>query len=137
MKTDERILQTKNRVASQGFGIWYILLLAALLYRQFYLRQSPQEYWDFALIFFIGTFYVAIAGFAKGAVHEGSLTRFWRWTVPVIVLTIVALNYFQGKLVTIADLFETLISALVGITFVGLIFYLLYRRWEKKIESEE
>ena len=135
MKTDERIRQTKNRIASQGFGIWYLLLLAALLYRQFYLRQAPQEYWDLALIFFVGTFYVAIAGYAKGAVYEKSLARYWKLTVPVIVLTIITLNYFQGKLTTIADLLETLISSLIGVAFIGLIFYFLYRRWEKNIET--
>lgn len=137
MKTDERIRQTKNHVASQGFGIWYLLLLAALLYRQFYLGQAPKEYWDIALIFFIGTFYVAITGFAKGAVYENSLATYWKWTVPVIVLTIVALNYFQGKLENTADLLETIISSLIGVAFIGLVFYFLYRRWEKNIEPEE
>jgi uncharacterized membrane protein YccC len=137
MINDERIRETKNRIASRGFGIWYLLLLAALLYRQFYLGQSPQEYWDFALIFFIGTLYVGIAGFAKGAVYENSFARYWKWTVPVIVLTILALNFFQGKISTITDLLATLISALIGVAFIGLVFYILYRRWEKKIELEE
>lgn len=49
MIRDERINQVKNRVAARGFGIWYILLLIALLYRQFYLRQPLNEYWDIAL----------------------------------------------------------------------------------------
>ena len=134
---DERIRETKNRIAARGFGIWYVLLLAVLLYRQFYLGQDPREYWDFALIFFTGTLYVAVASHAKGAIHERSLSRFWRWTVPVITLTIIALNYFQGKLVSIAGFLETLISALIGVSCVGLVFYFLYRRWEKKIGLEE
>jgi hypothetical protein len=110
--------------------------LATLLYRQFYLRQDPKEYWDIALIFFIGTFYVAIAGFAKGAVYESSIVRYWKWTVPVILISITSLNYFQGRLHTIADLLEALISALIGLTSIGLVFYLLYRRWENSISLE-
>ena len=137
MIRDERIREAKNRIASRAFGIWYVLLLAALLYRQFYLGQAPKEYWEFALIFFIGTFYVAIAGFAKGAVYEKSLAHYWKWTVPVIILTIVALNYFQGKLNTLADLLETLLATLIGAAAIGLVFYMLYRRWEKKIGLEE
>jgi hypothetical protein len=137
MVRDERIRETKSRIASRGFGIWYLLLLAALLYRQFYLGQAPREYWDIAVIFFVGTMYVAIAGYAQGAVYESSLARFWKWTVPVILITILALNYFQGKLDTVAALLETAISAMIGAAFVGLVFYLLYRRWEKKIGLEE
>jgi uncharacterized membrane protein YccC len=137
MIRDERIRETMNRIASRAFGIWYLLLLAALLYRQFYLGQAPKEYWDLALIFFVGTLYVAIAGFAKGAVYENSLAQYWKWTVPVILITIIALNYFQGKVDTFADLLETLVSALIGAAFIGFIFYFLYRRWEKKIGLEE
>lgn len=137
MIRDERISQTKSRIASRAFGIWYILLLAALLYRQFYLRQAPKEYWDIALIFFIGTFYVSIAGFAQGAVYEHSLTRYWKWSAPVILITIIALNYFQGKINSIANFLEILISALIGLAFIGLVFYLLYRRWEKSIDLED
>jgi hypothetical protein len=137
MVRDERIRETKNRIASRGFGIWYLLLLATLLYRQFYLGQAPREYWDIAVIFFIGTLYVAIAGYAKGAVYENTIARYWKWTVPVILITILALNYFQGKLDTIAALLETAISALIGVAFVGLVFYFLYRRWEKSIGLEE
>jgi hypothetical protein len=137
MIRDERIRKTKHQIASRAFGIWYLLLLAALLYRQFYLGQAPKEYWDIALIFFIGSLYVSIAGFAKGAVYETSFARQLKWTVPAILFSIVAVNYFQGKLDTVADLLEILISALIGLASIGLVFYFLYRRWEKKIDLEE
>lgn len=137
MVRDERIREAKNRIASRAFGIWYLLLLATLLYRQFYLGQDPKEYWDIALTFFVGTLYVSIAGFAKGAVYENSLARYWKWTVPVISITIIAINYFQGRLDTIAELLETLVSALIGLAFIGLVFYFLYRRWEKKIGLDD
>ena len=87
MIRDERISRVKNRIAARGFGIWYVLLLITLLYRQFYLGQPLNEYWDIALIFFIGTFYVAIAGFAQGAAHETATVRLGKRIVPVIVTT--------------------------------------------------
>ncbi len=136
MIKDERISETKSQIASRAFGIWYLLLLVALLYRQFYLKQAPKEYWDIALIFFIGCFYVVGAGFSKGAVYENSLARYWKLTVPVIIVTILGLNYFQGRLNTIADILVTLISALIGLAFVGVVFYFLYQRWEKKIDLD-
>jgi hypothetical protein len=136
MIQDERISETKSRIATRAFGIWYFLLLAALLYRQFYLKQALEEYWDIALIFFLGCFYVVITAFAKGAVYESSIARYWKWTAPVIIITILGLNYFQGNLNTIAELLVTLISALIGLAFVGIVFYFLYKRWEKKIDLD-
>lgn len=93
MIRDERIGKAKNQIAASGYGIWYILLLISLLYRQFILDQPVTEYWDIALIFFIGTFYVAVASFAKGAVYESTITRFGKRAIPIIVITIVLVNY--------------------------------------------
>jgi hypothetical protein len=133
MKTDERIRQTKNRVASQGFGIWYLLLLAALLYRQFYLKQPIQQYWDLAAIFFVGAGYVSISIFAKGALPESYIPRAFKWTPPVIIITIVAVNYLLGNIRTIPQLIVTIIFAAVGVSLVMIIFYYLYERWERNI----
>jgi hypothetical protein len=137
MIRDERISRVKNRVAARGFGIWYILLLFALLYRQFYLGQPLNEYWDIALIFFIGTFYVAIASYAQGAVHEDSVFRVFKWTIPVILITIVAVMYFQGRINSVFDLLAALLSAFISLSLLGLVLYLLYRRWEKQIELDD
>jgi hypothetical protein len=137
MMNDERIRQTRSRIASRAFGIWYMLLLAALLVRQFYLGQEPWEYWDMALIFFLGSFYVSIAGFARGAVQENYLTRYWKWSVPAILLTILGLKFFQGKINTLTDVLVTLLAASLGVAVVGTVFFLLYRRWESKIDLEQ
>jgi pilus assembly protein TadC len=137
MIQDERIGTAKNHIASHGFGIWYVLLLAALLCRQFYRGQPLSEYWDIALIFFIGTFYVAIAGFAQGAVQETTITRLGKRIVPVILITIVAVAYFQGRVNSVADLVGTVLSALVGLSLMGLLFYYLYRRWERQNELDD
>lgn len=129
---DERINGVRGRIAAGGFGIWYILLLMALLYRQFYLGQPVSEYWDMALIFFIGTLYVVIAGFARGAVYENAVIRFGKWSVPIIVITIVAVSYYQGQIHSVVDVVVFVVSALVGLSVFGLVSYYLYRRWEKQ-----
>jgi hypothetical protein len=132
MLRDERIGQARRRIMAGGFGIWYILLLGMLYYRQFYLGQPWNEYWDIALTFFIGTLYVTMASFAQGAVHETSMIRQVKWMIPMIVITIVVVMYFQGGISTVVDLLTVVTSALLGLSMVGLPAYYLYRRWEKK-----
>jgi hypothetical protein len=136
MKSDERILSDKRRIASRAFGIWYILMLCSLLYRQFYLRQSVEQYWDIAVTFFIGALYVSIAIHAKGALTENSITRYFKRSAPIILVTIVAVSYFLGNIASIADLIVTMISAAIGIAGVAILFYYLYRRWEQSINAD-
>jgi hypothetical protein len=132
MIKDERIIGVNNRIAARGFGIWYVLSLVALLYRQFYLGQPAKEYWDMALIFFVGTSYVTIASFAQGAVHETAIRRYGKRTVPAILLTIVAVMYFRGQINSPVDLVVAAISALASLSLLGLLFHYLYRRWERQ-----
>lgn len=134
MIKDERISRTKRQIAANGFGIWYFLLLVSLLYRQFYLHQSPQEYWDIALIFFGGTLYVTLASYAKGAVQETAIYQYGKWSVPVILITILLINYFQGNINSILDFITILLSALAGLLLLAFIFYFLYRKWEQQNE---
>jgi len=132
MLRDERISQARRRIAAGGFGIWYILLLGMLYYRQFYLGQPWNEYWDIALTFFIGTLYVTVASFAQGAVYETSMIRQVKWMIPMIVIAIVVGMYFQGGINTIVELLTVVTSALLSLSLLGLLAYYLYRRWEKK-----
>ncbi len=132
--SDERIRLSKRHIASRGFGIWYILLIASLLYRQFYLRQSIDQYWDIAITFFIGALYVSISSFAKGAVHENRITRSFKWSALSILLVIVAVSYFLGNITSIADLVITILSASLGIALITILFYFLYKRWEQSID---
>jgi hypothetical protein len=133
--SDERIRLSKRHIASQGFGIWYLLLLASLLYRQFILKQSIDQYWDIAVVFFIGALYVSLSIFAWGAVDENRITRSFKWSVVSILLTILAVSYFLGNITSIVNLVVTIVSALIGIALVTILFYFLYRRWEKGIEN--
>ena len=136
MKGDERILSDKRRITSQAFGIWYILMLSSLLYRQFYLRQSVEQYWDIAVSFFVGALYVSISIHAKGAIVENAITRYLKLSTPVILITIVAVSYFIGNIASIVDLIATMISAAIGIAGVAILFYFLYRRWEQSIDAD-
>ena len=133
MIKDERIQSSMRRICSQGFAIWYFLMLASLLYRQFYLKQAIEHYWDLAAIFFIGALFVSISTFAQGAVHEKVIRGIFMGMVPFIVITIVAVNYVRGNTASITQLIETIIAAAIGVSLVMLLFYILYKRWESKI----
>jgi hypothetical protein len=137
MVRDERILDTRNRIAAKCFNFWYFSILISLLYRQFYLKQSPQEYWDIALLFFTGTIYVSLASYSKGAVPETAIYQYGKWTVPVILITILLFNYFQGNLKSIFDFLGVLLSALAGTLLFGLLFHFLFSRWKKQNELND
>ena len=133
MIKDERIQSSMRHIASQGFVILSFLVLASLLYRQFYLKQPIEQYLDIAAIFFIGTMFVSISIFNRGAVHENAITRLYKWMVPFIIIGVVASNYILGNITSIKQLIVTIISTAIGFSLVMLIFYILYKRWENKI----
>ena len=133
MIKDERIQSSMRHIASQGFVIWWVLMNVSLLYRQFYLKQPLEQYWDLAAIFFIGIMFASISIFGRGAVHENAITRLFKWLVPFIIIGLVALNYIQGNIASIKQLIVTIIGAAIGSSLVMVVFYILYRRWERKI----
>ena len=133
MIKDERIKSSLRQIGSKGFWIWYFLLLASLLYRQFYLKQSIEQYWDLAATFFIGVIFVSISIFAHGSVHERVTTRIFPWMAISIIISVVAVNYFLGNIVSIKQLMVTIISAAIGISLVMVGFYFLYKKWESNI----
>ena len=137
MLRDERIDQARRRIATTGFGIWYALLLGMLIYRQYFLDQPWNEYWDIALTFFIGTLYVTIASFVQGAVHETQTIRYGKWMFPSILVTIVAVLYLKGAINTAVELLSAVISVSVTLSMLYLLMYYLYRCWEKKNELDD
>ena len=134
---DERIRSSISKITSQVFVIWYVLMLASLLYRQFYLGQPLRQYWDIVAIFVIGTSYGTISMFARGAVYENRITKCVKWSVPTLLVTNVAVAYFRGHIQTIGDLIASITGAVIGITLLGILLFFLYRRWEKKIDAGE
>jgi uncharacterized membrane protein YphA (DoxX/SURF4 family) len=135
MRTDERISSTKRSIASRGFGIWYVLLLASLLYRQFVLRQTIDQYWDIAVVFLAGALYVSVSLFARGAVVEDRIMRSFKVSIPTILLTILAVTYLAGGVTSLSGLLITAVSALIGVSSMMILFYLLYRHWERGIDA--
>ena len=64
--------------------------------------------------------------------HESSVTRHGRWLVPTILISIVAVMYFQGAISTLADLLTVVTSAFLTLAALGLLLWYLYRWWEKR-----
>ena len=137
MVSDERIRLSIREITSQVFGIWYVLMIASLLYRQFYLGQPLRQYWDIVVIFFIGTSYATISMFARGAVYKNRLTKCAKWSVPTLLATNVAVAYFRGYIKTIGDLIVSIIGGAIGIALLGILLFFLYRRWERNIDLSE
>jgi pilus assembly protein TadC len=136
MMRDERIQADMRLIGSRIFGLWYFLLLVSLLYRQFFLGQPLDQYWDIALIFFGGTLYASTALFARGAVYQNTIARSVKIGVPIMLVTIVAVAYFLGNIQSLGDLARTIVGATIGLALMSALFYFLYRRWERRIEAE-
>lgn len=133
MIKDERIQSSMRHIASQGFVIWWVLMNASLLYRQFYLRQPIEQYWDLAAIFFIGIIFVSVSMFGRGAVHKNVLTGVYIGMVPSVIISVAAAGYILGYIASIMDLIVTIIGSAIGLSLVMVVFYILYKRWESKI----
>ena len=133
MIKDERIQSSMRHIAAQGFVIWWILLNTSLLYRQFYLKQPLEQYWDLAVIFIIGVMFASISMFGRGAVHKNTATTVFKFLVPFIIIGLVALNFILGNIASIKELIGTIIGAAIGVSLSVVVLYLLYRRWERKI----
>ena len=139
MIVDERINTVRNRAAAGGFFIVYSLLLIDLLYRQFYLKQAPGDYWDILMILFASSLYVGIALYSSGMM-SGKVGRQFKLIIPVVIVTIFVISFIQGKITTLHELAEIIVSLVVAVLVLFSIFLFynyLNRRWEKKNELDE
>ena len=138
MIADERIKAVRNRAAAGGFCIVYSFLLIDLLYRQFYLRQSPGDYWDILMIWFASSLYVGITAYSSGMM-SGKVGLQFKIIIPVVIVSVLVTNYW-GRITSVHDLAEIMLSLIVMVPVLFLIFlfyYYLNRRWEKKNEMDE
>ncbi|MBN1294210.1 MAG: hypothetical protein JXB48_20410 [Candidatus Latescibacteria bacterium] len=139
MIIDERIKSVRNRTAAGGFFIMSSLLLIDLLYRQFYLKQTPGNYWDILLIWFASVLYVGITAYSSGMM-SGKISRQFKVIIPTVIVAQFATLYFRGRITSMHDLSEFILSLVVMIPVlfsVFLFYYYLNRRWEKKNELDE
>ncbi len=138
MIVDERIKAVRNRTAAGGFFITYCLLLIDLLYRQFYLKQAPGDYWDILMIWFASSLYVGITAYSSGMM-SGQASRQFKIIIPVVIVSVLATSYFQGRYTSMHDLPEIIlmIVVMVPVLYSVFLFYnYLNRRWEKKNELD-
>ena len=136
MIVDERIKTVRNRAAAGGFFITYSLLLIDLLYRQFYLKQAPGDYWDIITIWFVSSLYVGITAYSSGMMSgKGKISRQFKIIIPVVMVSVLATSYFQGRITSMHDLpgiIPGLVVMVPVLYSVFLFYYYLNRRWEKK-----
>ncbi len=136
MKNDERIQATVNRNAAIGFRIWYGLLSISVCYRVLVLKQPPSQWWDIAVIWFIGIFPVFIAHAGKGVLDH----QFKRICLPVgitVVIVNAVLFFILGQIRSIAELGTFVLGVIPGVGLVIAAAYLLNRRWKRKEGIEE
>lgn len=138
MTVDERIKAMSNRTAAGGFFITYSLLLIDLLFRQFYLKQTPGTYWDIMMIWFTGSLYVGIRAYSSGMM-SGKVGRQFKIIIPCVIVTVL-LTIYWARITTVHDFAEIILSFIVMVTVLILVFlfyYYLNRRWEKKNDLDE
>ena len=136
MIIDERIKAVRNSAAAGGFGIVYSLLLIDLLYRQLYLRQSPGNWWDIFMMWFVSSLYVGINVYSSGMMSDKVGQQF-KVMIPCIFVSIIASFYFTGKITSMLDLLGVILGIVPSLFAVFLFYYYLNRRWEKKNELDE
>ncbi|MFC1651293.1 DUF6773 family protein [Candidatus Latescibacterota bacterium] len=139
MIVDERIMTVRNRTAAGGFFIMYIFLLIDLLYRQFYLRQSPGDYWDILMIWFVSSLYVGITAYSSGMM-SGKVGLQFKIIIPCVIVSVMATYYFMGRITSMHDLPEIILSLVVMVPVLCSIFLFynyLNHRWEKKNELDD
>jgi hypothetical protein len=140
---DERIQTTLNRFAARGFCIWWVLLIVALDYRLWILKQHPREFWDILVIFCIATLYVSIASANKGVLgifDHGLKSRslIIGLVAGAMIGSFISL-FIAGQMHSVVDVGAFLIGFLPGMGLAIGILYFLNRRWKRKegIEDEK
>ncbi|MFC1573922.1 DUF6773 family protein [Candidatus Latescibacterota bacterium] len=141
MIVDERIKAVRNRAAAGSFIILYCFLLIDLLYRQFYLKQEPGDYWDIILIWFASSLYFGITAYSSGMMSgKGKVGQQFKIIIPCVIVSALVTSYFRGRITSMHDFAEIMLSlvVMVPVLFSVFLFYnYLNRRWEKKNELEE
>ena len=140
MIVDERIKTVRNRIAAGGFFIMYSLLLIDLLYRQYYLKQSPDDYWDILMIWFASSVYVGITAYSSGMMPVQVSSRQFRIIIPCVIVTIFVTAFIRGDITTLHELAGIIVGLVfaVPVLFSIFLFYnYLNSRWEKKNELDE
>ncbi|MBN2029734.1 hypothetical protein JW824_05760 [bacterium] len=136
MIKDERIISTRNKYLAHGFYIFYFSSLLAFLYRLFILKQTINEFLDLFIIFHLGVFYVYFNLISHGAWYSGHMKkRFIRMALAIFVGNIAAV-YLRENLISLSDVFATILGMISGLLIIVPIMLYLNYRWKKRNELE-
>jgi hypothetical protein len=138
---DERIRESKNRIAATAFRLTLMLISIGLAYRIFYLNQHPREWWDLGIAFFVGGGYFNLRSVAEGNVQNSggtSLPRLWRRLAFLVPIWLILLVYHHQGQESTNDLISSgIVGLLVAIPIFALIVFRLDRLWKNRNESPD
>jgi len=132
---DERVIATRQRWATHGFGLLFIALSIDLMVRTLILKQEPRQWLDIAAIWMGTMLFVAIGMTASGvAPFGGKWWKMWPIIPGVAVVSTVTLA-LMGMVHTWADLIFNItlgiIGGAAGVSVTLIIMHGIYRLWER------
>lgn len=129
---DERIIEAKRKIAARGFFILLWGLMIILLYRQFYLGQTFNDYKDIFILWLLCSAYVAFGSSLTGISPYGGVKARLIIAPIVTAVTIVIVQYIMHPNESLLDNTLSFIIAFLASIAVLYFLYWLYIRWEKK-----
>jgi len=134
---DERIVETRRKINSRAFSLMFFGLMVILLYRQFFLGQSIREYADLFILWMLSAVYVAFGGVLRGINPFPGNRHLFIIFPCVTAATIIVVQWYYGRISTVAEGVVSLTAGLICGYAVYLIMHLLYVRWERKNLGKE
>jgi len=130
--TDERIVATRQRWATHGFGILFIALPADLMVRIFVLKQEPRQWLDIALIWMGTMFFTAIGMSASGVPpYGGKWSSSWL-AIAILAVEVPVILALMGMVPTPAAFLADMVIAALG-AFVAIVLVRgVYGLWERR-----
>ena len=130
--TDERIVATRQRWATHGFGILFLALPADMMVRMFVLKQGPQQWLDIFLIWMATILYVGIGMTASGvAPYGGKRSTSWL-VIAILAVEIPVILTLMGLVPTPAAFVAYMALAAVGAFVTIIIVRGVYHLWERR-----
>lgn len=128
---DERVIATRQRWATHGFGLLFIALSIDLMVRALLLKQDPRQWLDIALIWMATMLFVFIGMTASGVAPYGGKWLLTWLVILVITVTNTVVLTLLGGVHTRADLIATIVITAAGAFVVIIILRGIYSVWER------
>lgn len=136
--SDERTLQTSNKIGSKVYFLTICLLMIAMFYRKNVLGQSLQkDYWDIAAIFLI----TGLINVAANLYYGGILPVKFKRVALRIYLTLLVLGFIvgvvTGHVTSFVNGLELFIEVTIGSGVIIGIYYLFIYLGKRKTKLDE